>query len=64
MSDSAKDDLLLLKYKGSAWHQEFVNDCKDASDRFERAIKCRKVKNKVHYKRQAGLQGKMHQRHI
>lgn len=44
-SDNVTDSLLELEKTGSAWHQEFVNECRKDGGRFERAIKRRKVMN-------------------
>jgi len=44
-SGEVKDDLLGIIEKGSQWHSEFVDECKEDPARFERPIKRRKIMN-------------------
>lgn len=45
VSESVRDDLLRCRDTGSGWHQDFINECKENPERFQKAIKRRKVKN-------------------
>ena len=44
-SNEVKNDLLQIAEKGAQWYHEFVNECKDNPERFEKPIKRHKIKN-------------------
>ena len=47
-SDDVRNDLLQVMEKGTLWHEEFLSQCKENSERFEEPIKRRKVRNFAH----------------
>ena len=44
-SHEVNNNLLQIAENGAQWYHEFLNDCKDSPGRFEKPIKCRKIKN-------------------